>query len=164
MAVLLVTFPEKGRAAYMLIPGVWHLCDDGIVRPVIRSELLAHDGLWVKTLFLLDTGADRTVISADVLAALRLQPVGSPLRLGGVGGMANSIVVETQIRLTHEQSGKVVFRGQFAAFDIVEALDMSVLGRDILNLFAVIVDKPDDSLCLLGQQHYYQIKATIAAR
>jgi hypothetical protein len=141
----------------MLIPGVWHQCDDGMVRPVIQGELLALNGLWVKALFLLDTGADRTVLSADVLAALQLQPVGSPVRLGGVGGMTDSVVVETHIRLTHDQPGKVSFRGQFAAFDKVEALDMSVLGRDILNLFAVIIDKPGESLCLLGQQHYYTI-------
>ena len=31
------------------------------------------------------------------------------------------------------------------------ALDMSVLGRDLLNLFALIVDRPGDRVCLLGQ-------------
>jgi hypothetical protein len=56
----------------MLITGVWHHCDDGIIRPVIQAEILAHDNSWWKAPFLLDTGADRTVLSADVLTALRL--------------------------------------------------------------------------------------------
>jgi len=34
---------------------------------------------------------------------------------------------------------------------------MSVLGRDILDLFAVIVDRPGDVVCLVGQRHRYQI-------
>lgn len=35
-----------------------------------------------------------------------------------------------------------MFRGQYAAVTEVEALDISVLGRDITGLFAVIVDQP----------------------
>jgi hypothetical protein len=34
---------------------------------------------------------------------------------------------------------------------------MSVLGRDITNLFAVIVDRPRDFVGLLGQRHQYVI-------
>jgi hypothetical protein len=36
---------------------------------------------------------------------------------------------------------------------------MSVLGRDILNLFAVIVDRPSDRICLVGGNHRYVIQA-----
>jgi hypothetical protein len=36
---------------------------------------------------------------------------------------------------------------------------MSVLGRDILNLFALIVDRPQETVCLLGQRHRYAIVA-----
>ena len=39
--------------------------DDGIVRPVMRGEILASDGTWHRTEFLVDTGADRTLISAS---------------------------------------------------------------------------------------------------
>ena len=51
----------------------------------------------------------------------------------------------------------VLFRGTFAAFTLLESLDMSVLGRDITNLFAVIIDRPGDVVCLLGQRHRYTI-------
>ena len=141
----------------MRIGGVWHLCDDGMLRPVIHGEILASHGTWVKVPFLLDTGADRTVFSADVLEALDLQPSDSLDRLSGVGGLVDSVVVETPIRFTHDQAGKALFKGEFAGFKDVESLDMSVLGRDLLNLFAVIVDRQGDTICLLGQQHYYTV-------
>lgn len=141
----------------MRINGVWHLCDDGMLRPILRGEIQAADGSRVKVLFLVDTGADRTAFSADVLAALDLQVMESPDRLAGVGGVAESVIVETQIRFTHEDGGKAIFRGQMAAFTHLEALDMCVLGRDILNLFAVIVDRQGDTVGLLGQQHGYTI-------
>ena len=55
----------------MRINGEWFECDDGIVRPVIRGEALAADGTWLRVFFLVDTGADQTVISADVLDLLQ---------------------------------------------------------------------------------------------
>jgi hypothetical protein len=50
-----------------------------------------------------------------------------------------------------------MFRGEFAALADPDALDMSVLGRDITGLFAVIVDRPGNTVCLVGQQHRYSI-------
>lgn len=55
----------------MLINGMWHVYDDGI----ITWEMQAYDGSWGKAPFLLDTGADRTALSADILQALRFHPV-----------------------------------------------------------------------------------------
>jgi hypothetical protein len=136
---------------------MWHQCDDGIVRPVIHAEVRANDGSWVKAPFLLDTGADRTVLSVDVLAALGLPFLGSAEHLGGIGGIVESVVVETQIRLTRENAGKVLFQGQYAGVTEVGALDMSVVGRDLTNLFVVIVDWTQQIVCLLGQRHRYAI-------
>jgi hypothetical protein len=75
-----------------------------------------------------------------------------------VGGLAPSVLVDTQLGMTHDGGGKVTFRGQYAAVTEREALDMSVLGRDITNLFAVIVDRPGDCVCLLGQRHHYIVQ------
>jgi len=142
----------------MRINGRWLLCDDGIVRPVIRGEVLADDGSWQSVEFLVDTGADRTVLGALTLEGLHLQPSVTEDRLGGVGGIADSVVVETRIRFSRETGRKVSFRGQYAAVTDVNALDISVLGRDIIGLFAVIVDLPGNVVCLLGQQHRYAIE------
>lgn len=142
----------------MRISGVWYAGDDGIRRPVIRGEVLTGNGTWIKAPFLVDTGADRTVFSAAILADLHLQQFAPGHRLGGVGGIADSVVVETRIRFSRETGSKVAFRGQYAAVTDVNALDISVLGRDIIGLFAVIVDLPGNVVCLLGQQHRYAIE------
>jgi hypothetical protein len=142
----------------MLITGVWLLCPDEIVRPVFRGEVFAADGSWIKVPFLADTGADRTVFSANILQTLGLQTLAAAQQLGGVGGIAESVAVDTQIRFLREDGTKVVFRGQYAGFTDPEALDMSVLGRDITNLFVVIVDRPRDFVGLLGHRHQYVIQ------
>jgi hypothetical protein len=141
----------------MHIGGEWYLCDDGIERPIIRGAVLTSNGLWEPTLFLVDTGADRTVLSADALWTLRCPRLPTQDRLGGLGGLIQPVIVETTIRFTREDSHRVTFRGQFAAVTELEALDMSVLGRDITELFAVIVDRPGDRVCLVGQRHQYSI-------
>ena len=124
---------------------------------MISGEILASDGSWVQAPFLVDTGADRTVFSAAVLSKLGLQSLVPHERLGGLGGLADSVLVETQIQLTRETGGKVVLRGQYAAITEVETLDICVLGRDITGLFAAIVDQPGNLVCLLGQRHRYTI-------
>lgn len=86
------------------------------------------------------------------------RPLAIQERLGGVGGLVESVVIETQIRFSRETKSKVVFRGQYAAVTELEALEISVLGRDITGLFAVIVDQPGSVVCLLGQRHQYVIK------
>lgn len=141
----------------MLIQGRWTQCDDGIVRPVMQSEVLGADGLWLPVEMLVDIGADRTVLSAGVLAALALAHLPSPHQLGGIGGTVSTVSVATHLRLSLGGGATIAFRGSFAAFTLAEALDMSVLGRDITNLFAVIVDRPGDVVCLVGQGHRYWI-------
>ena len=141
----------------MLISGLWHVCDDGMIRPVVHAEIQASDGAWIKAPLLLDTGANRTVFSTDILQALRLQPIVTENQLGGVGGVANALIIETRMRLTRENNDKVIFRGQYAAITEAESLDMSVLGRDITNLFAIIVDWPQRVVCLVGQRHQYTL-------
>lgn len=142
----------------MRIDGQWLLGDDGVMRPMISGEILADNGSWERSEFLVDTGADRTVFSAATLAKLGLQSLVMQEGISGVGGIADSVIVETQIQLTREDADNVVFRGQYAAVIKLEALDISVLGRDILGLFAVIVDQLHDVVCLLGQRHRYRIE------
>lgn len=93
----------------------------------------------------------------NILQALRLQPIVAENRLGGVGGVTSAIIVATRIRLARENNGKVIFRGQYTAITEAETLDMSVLGRDVTNLFTIIVDWPQRVVCLLGQRHQYTI-------
>ncbi|MEK7830140.1 MAG: retropepsin-like aspartic protease [Acidobacteriota bacterium] len=142
----------------MQINGNWWLCDDGIVRPLITGDLLSGNGDWEITEFLVDTGADRTVINAATLAKLDLLPIGNNEGISGLGGEADSVLVSTEIRLIRETGVGVIFRGEYAAVTESAALDICVLGRDILGLFAVIVDQPNEIVCLLRQRHHYTIE------
>ncbi len=141
----------------MRFNGEWLQCDDGIIRPVIRAEILTGDGGWRAFELLIDTGADRTVISANVLESLNGQTTVAQDKIGGVGGLVNSVLVDTQIRLSREDGQKATFRSQYAACTEHEDLDMSVLGRDILEMFALIVDRRADVIAIIRGQHYYTI-------
>ena len=136
-------------------------CDDGIVRPVIQATALAGSGSWLPVDFLVDVGADRTVFAAPTLANLELPVMPAHQQLGGVGGAVPTVGIDSQIRLLCEDGRVVLFRGSFAAFTQPESLDMSVLGRDITNYFAVIIDRPGDVVCLLGQRHRYSISEVV---
>jgi predicted aspartyl protease len=142
----------------MLCQGEWSLCDDGIVRPIMRGRIRDGDGTWRRVKFLLDTGADGTVICANVLEALNLPYVQPVDRIGGVGGIAASVNVRTQIQLASNDGQWITFRGAYAACLQHGVLDMSVLGRDILNIFAVIVDRPADRVTLLHGADGYALQ------
>jgi hypothetical protein len=47
-----------------------------------------------------------------------------------------------------------VFRGEYHALVDRRALDLPVLGRDITEQFAVLVDRPGNVVCLLSQRHH----------
>jgi hypothetical protein len=142
----------------MRVNGEWALCDDGVARPILIGEVRTGNGSWLKVPFLVDTGADRTVFTSGVLEKLDLETIIGRDGVSGLGGLALSVIVETQIRLSHESAGKVLFRGQYAAVTDLEALDICVLGRDITGLFGLIVDQPQGVVCMLGQRHRYRIE------
>ena len=52
----------------------------------------------------------------------------------------------------------ITLRGVYAACLRNEELDISVLGRDILNLFAVIVDRGADRVTMLHGTDSYAIQ------
>jgi hypothetical protein len=142
----------------MLISGEWFLFPDDIHRPVIRGEVLSATSAWIPVPFLLDTGADRTVFSAAVLFELSLTVLNADEPISGLGGVVDSVVLETRIQLLRETGVPVSFRGRFAAVTDLTALDISVLGRDITDNFSVIVDRPQNAVLLLGQRHGYHLE------
>ncbi len=73
-------------------------------------------------------------------------------------GVVESVRVSTRIRLPHDDGGTAIFRGDYAAFTRLEALDMSVIGRDIMEMFAVLVDRLGDVVTLIRQPHHYTIE------
>jgi predicted aspartyl protease len=141
----------------MRINGMWMPCDDGVIRPGVAGRVAAGNEQWIEAEFLIDTGADRTVFSASILEQLALPRLPASEPIGGLGGVTESVAVETRIQFPADPNAWVAFRGTFIAVIDPTVLDFSVLGRDILDLFALVVDRPGEVVCLLNQQHRYMI-------
>lgn len=143
----------------MRVDGSWRVCDDGIIRPVFQTRIEAKDGSMHEVLFLADTAADRTVLSVEALALLKLDSTKTLPSLQGVGGTVNTVLVQTRIEFVCDDGNRFDVNGELAALTDVNALDMSVLGRDISYHFALIIDLQQDVVCLLGPGHRYTIHA-----
>jgi len=141
----------------MRIDRLWYLCDDDTIRPIVRAEALGAPGTWEPVNFLIDTGADSTVFCAGDREVLGLPAKQVDAQLSGIGGLSKAEVIDVQFRLRQPGKIPVSFRGQFLAATNSQSLEMSVLGRDVLSLFAVVVDRPQDIVCLLSQRHRYVI-------
>jgi hypothetical protein len=88
---------------------------------------------------------------------LGLEPGEAPEQLEGVGGSFRSVTVETRLRIPRSEGGYTFINATLAAATEPDTLSMSVLGRDLLNLFAVIIDKNANRVCLLYPSDRYTI-------
>ena len=127
------------------------------LRPVIHGLLLKGSGSWMNCTFLVDTGADKTVISGEMLDKLGCEALPAMQQLGGVGGPVETVIVGTRVLLSRTDGGTVAVEGPFAAFTNFEALELSVVGRDVLNHFSLIVDYSKRIVHLLTGRHRYTI-------
>jgi len=146
----------------MLIAGEWQVGDDGVTRPTVRAHVFGADGRPVTDDFLIDSGADRTVFSAALMSRLRL-PVRSAqpgFALSGIGGESAFVVVTTVRELLRDDGGPVRVRGEFAGFIDQAATDLSVLGRDVLDHFDVLISRRRNEVWLLAPRHGYRIESS----
>jgi hypothetical protein len=144
----------------MEIAGKWVEMPDGVVRPLIRVTITAASGESEADVFLIDTGADRTVLSYAFLDRLQLPVDGGPADFGlqGVGGASPFVPVEAVLEFTTTDERPVKVRGRFAAFVDPAATDTSILGRDVLNNFDLIVSHRRAEIRLLAPNHRYRVE------
>lgn len=144
----------------MLITGEWQLCDDGVTRPVVRAKVFGADGSPVADDFLIDSGADRTVFSAALMARLRLSARDAQpgFALSGIGGVREFVLVTTVMEFLRDDGRLVRVRGEFASFTDPIATDLSVLGRDVLDHFDLIISRRRNEILLLAPRHQYRIE------
>jgi hypothetical protein len=108
-----------------------------------------------------DPGADRTLLIAELTDNLRLptKPL-SDAELTGIGGGASSMLVNSAIEFKTVDSKSVVVRGELAILADARAIDLSILGRDVLNNFDVIISRHRNEVLLLAPRHAYQVIVT----
>lgn len=143
----------------MRIVGEWLVCSDGVTRPIFQVTIHGHNQRRHSERFLLDTGADRTVFSAVLVERLGLPPNPIPpaLTLSGIGGSTAFVLLTTVLEFIRDDGGPVRIHGEFAGFTDPTATDLSVLGRDILGHFDVIVSQRRNDISLLAPRHQYRI-------
>jgi hypothetical protein len=143
----------------MIIEGEWHRFPDGITRPIIRAGVVKADGAPYPTVFLVDSGADRTVFCRETFDALGLPALSEapPGALAGIGGQVGCVLVQTALLLVRNDGTPIRIQGPFAAFLAPDANDMDLLGRDVLNNFDVILSYPRRQVLLLAPNHAYQV-------
>jgi hypothetical protein len=143
----------------MEILGEWQLCDDSVTRPLLRVHVLDGRDIAHAEYFLVDNGSDRTLFAAGLMERLDL-PLKQPeanVELLGVGGRSAFAVVTTAIEFERSDGGIARVRGDFGAFTDACALDLSVLGRDVLNHFDVILSRRRNEVLLLAPPHQYRV-------
>jgi hypothetical protein len=143
----------------MRVIGMWMPCDDGAVRPVIECLVTGSGARQVDEHFFVDSCADCTVLSADLLKRLGLtgKPSPSHLALKGISGAGSYVVVSTVVELMHAEGRPARIRGEMAAFTDPTATDFSILGRDVLDSFDVIISRRRNEVLLLAENHSYQV-------
>jgi predicted aspartyl protease len=141
----------------MRINGLWRLCEDGVTRPVLYGNLQLENGTRQAVEFLVDTGTDRTVFNGATVTEVDLTPIETEEVVTSLGGATETIMIETVIHLTRETGDTIALRGQFTAVTEAAGLEFNILGRDILDMFSVIIDRPGNVVCFLSQRHRYAI-------
>jgi hypothetical protein len=112
----------------------------GAYRPFITAYVLSPDGKWIKY-----SGIDlsRLEVRDDV---------------GGIGGYGIPYFrFNTQIKLISSKETKV-FGGEVNIFLDPHASEVPLLGRDVLDNFAVICDRSKNYVILLDEPDIYRIE------
>jgi hypothetical protein len=143
----------------MLIAGEWQVGVDGVSRPVVRAMVRGMDGKPHLESFLVDPGADRTVFRATLWRSLGLQGKSVSERniLQGIGGSSRFVEVTTLIELPRMDGQPVQLEAPFAASTDPQALDYSLLGRDVLDHFDLILSKRRSEVLMLAGIHQYAV-------
>jgi hypothetical protein len=98
----------------MRIVGEWYLRADGVSIPTINARIATGHGSYIVERFLLDTGADRSVLFAAL--GIPVQPPPPGMALAGVGGSQGFVIVSTPLELVADDQPLACFQGNFSAF------------------------------------------------
>jgi predicted aspartyl protease len=74
---------------------------------VVLGRIQTSNGEWVSARLLIDTGADRTVLSASALSKLGFIPRESEEGISGLGGVTDAVVIPTKLQLFRETGAPV---------------------------------------------------------
>lgn len=144
----------------MRIDGQWEPVAGGHHQPTLVVFVRSSTGGWVDCTFLIDTGADNSVLTAELVRELQLPTQPPKHSLGGVGGKAPTVQVKPTFQFVRDDGGRVTLNVECFALTELGALGEPILGRDVLNLFTLVLDPSAEQVCLLHGSHRYIIQET----
>jgi len=143
----------------MRINGFWSVGTGKVSRPFITAYAFDTDGKKRDITFMVDSGADETVLDFDNYVKLGLSSLPSiETKLEGIGGTAAGVTVRVKLRFTKDDGVPIDVNIDLTACTEPTSLGMNLLGRDVLEHFSLIIDKPGDTVCLLHGLHRYVIQ------
>jgi hypothetical protein len=142
----------------MRIDGNWRqdAASPNKLYPVLTA-LLEIEGITYSISFLVDTGADCTVLGSN------FAPLLSPFRREiqtpyvSAGGVIEGFMADLPIRFRNSKGVIVTFRASCIVLEDPRHQNTHLLGRDILEHFALICDQAAGIVTLLRPPHAYQI-------
>jgi hypothetical protein len=144
----------------MRIEGRWLPGPGGVARPVLDGYLAAPGGFQLALSFLIDTGADSTILAPD--GAQHLSGVAQPTPTGataiGIGGALPMHELAVDLLLPTHAGQRARIHGPLPIVLTLGALELSVIGRDVLDQFTLIYDHPQGLLFLLTPPDTYALR------
>ena len=142
----------------MQINGLWLRDPDQpeMVRPVITANLLMQDQALPITL-LIDTGADRTVLGSAFAEILADVQVDTGAFFVSAGGQLACFLAPVRLELQDVDNRLIRFSTECVVLTEPEQRNEHLLGRDILDYFALICDREANQVTLLRPPHRYSI-------
>lgn len=141
----------------MRIEGRWLAGADGVERPVVAGYLSAPDGRQVALNLLIDTGADSTILAPEAAQMLAdsVQPVPLNATAAGVGGTLPMYELAVDLLLPTTSGQRARIHGPLPILLAPGSLELSVIGRNLLDQFTLIYSRPKGVLLLLTPPDKY---------
>lgn len=131
---------------------------DNPLAPFVNASLRTVNEQWIEVSFLIDLGADGTYLPSQYAKKLGMQLDRAPTEdnVTGVGGQrAEYVPFTTQLRFSN--GDEKILELEIGIFTQADALDVPILGRDVMNCFTVLCDFRGNLVWLLDETERTQL-------
>jgi hypothetical protein len=132
---------------------------DGITEPRINIEIVTNN-VSIEVNCLIDTGADNSYFPSNFIEKLNIDTSKLLLKsnISGVGSSNLECYIYTcEVVLRTKYNQKLQISMSIGIFKDKNALDEPIIGRDLLDLFDLIISKRKNEVLLLFDDTSYQL-------
>lgn len=125
---------------------------------MICCAVVGPAGVTKPILFLIDSGADRTIITAEVAEWVGADFSPLDFAVHGVVSSVPTAKVGVNLKIERDDGGEAEIRGPLVACTEPGVIDECILGRDVLGNFCLVLHERNDLICLLAGNHRCRIE------